>query len=200
MRISKKLSYPTLLFVGLGIIYPFLIYLQFPLANGELVNRLEDIQALLLLSAAIFSYYFIQPFQYSAGQKQFWLWVIFCWILLFGRSISWGRDYFADVSHDYFRLISILCIAPVLLMLFSRKLRAEILNKFKTTPLPIFSLALALSALGIADAIEHDRAMAAFLLHDLAYKDFLEEMYEFALIWGLFEACYWLMQQEKASV
>lgn len=85
-------------------------------------------------------------------------------------------------------------------MLLSAKLRLEIIDKFKTTQIPFFSLALAFLALGIADAIEHDRAIAVFLLYDLAYKDFLEEMYEFALIWGLFEACYWIMKQEKAAV
>lgn len=184
----------------LGLLYPFLVYLQPPLANGELVKRLEDVQALLLFTAAIFSYYFIRPLQYSAGKKQFWIWVIFWWVLLFGRSISWGRDYFPEINTDYFRLISILCIMPLLLMLLSPKLRLEIIDKFKTTQIPFFSLALAFLALGIADAIEHDRAIAVFLLYDLAYKDFLEEMYEFALIWGLFEACYWIMKQEKAAV
>lgn len=37
----------------LGLLYPFLVYLQPPLANGELVKRLEDVQALLLFTAAI---------------------------------------------------------------------------------------------------------------------------------------------------
>lgn len=199
MLISKKLSYPTLLFIGLGLVFPFLTYFNIPLLDGALVTALENTQALLFLAAAIFSYFFIRPRQYATGKKQFWIWVIFWWILLFGRSISWGRDYFPDVAHDYFRIISILLISPVLLMLLSRKLRTEITAKLKTTQLPIFSIVLALLAVIIADAIEHNRAISIFFLYDVAYKDFLEEMYEFALIWGLFEATYLLMKQEEVD-
>lgn len=199
MLISKKLSKPTLLCIGLCLIFPFLVYLRLPLFDGYLVKTMENMQALLLLGTAIFTYFFIRPLKYSGGKKQFWLWVICWWVLLFGRSISWGRDYFPEISHDFFRMISILCIAPVILMLCSKDLRLEILQKLKTTQLPILSFILAFIALIVADSIEHSRLLSPIFLHQPDYKDFMEELYEFPLIWGLFEFSYLFMKQELPS-
>ncbi|WP_252053562.1 hypothetical protein [Acinetobacter silvestris] len=88
-------------------------------------------------------------------------------------------------------------ITPVVLMLFSAQLRQEIMNKFKTVKFPIWSFILALTTLIIADSIEHSRFLLPVFLHDIAYKNFMEEMYEFPIIWGLFEVTYLLMKQDK---
>ena len=200
MLFSKQLTRPTMVLVGFCIACPFLSLLHPPLFNGLLVQMIEDVQALMLLVIAFFCYFYIRPDRCSEGKKQFWFWAILWWIMLFGRSISWGRDYFPEVQHVYFRIFSIFFIAPVVLMLFSKALRQEILLKFKTVPLPIYSFALALVTLIIADSIEHSRLIMPIFLYDLAYKDFMEEMYEFPVIWGLFEITFLLMKQEKLTM
>lgn len=197
MLISKKLTSPTLGLVALCFIFPFLADLQVPLNGDAAVISIQNIQALMLLIIAIYSYCYIRPDKCVDGKKLFWLWAVFWWIMLLGRSISWGRDFFPDVEHIYFRIISIFFIAPVVLMLFSKKLRQEIVLKFKTARFPIYSFLLALVTVLIADSIEHSRMIAPIFLHDVAYKDFMEEMYEFPVIWGLFEVTYLLMKQEK---
>lgn len=197
MFVLKKITLPSVCLIGLGIITPFLADWHFPLLDGAVVKVLENLQLLMLLFAAIFSYFYIRPLQYHAGKRLFWLWAVFWWVLLLGRSISWGRDYFPEVSHDYFRVISIFFIAPVVLMLCSKSLHQEIKHKFKTMQFPIYSFMLAVVALIISDSVEHSRLIGPFFLHDRAYKDFIEEMYEFPVIWGLFETTYLLMKQEK---
>lgn len=197
MLLSTQLTKPTLVLVGFCIVCPFLIFLHPPLLDGLLVKIIENFQALLLLFAAIFSFFYIRPDRCAEGKKQFWLWAVFWWLMLFGRSISWGRDYFPDVPHGYFRILSIFFIAPVVLMLFSKVLRQEIAHKFKTVQFPIYSFALAFITLIIADCIEHSRWLSPIFLFDLAYKDFIEEMYEFPVIWGLFEISFLMMKQEK---
>lgn len=200
MLISKKLTSPTIGLVVLCFLIPFLANSHVSLMDGFVVLSIENIQALMLLSFAVYSYYYMRPLDCPEGKKQFWLWAVFWWILLFGRSISWGRDFFPDVPHIYFRILSIFFIAPVVLMLFSKKLREEIALKFKTISFPIFSFLLAVIGLIISDAVEHSRMIAPLFLHDLAYKDLIEEMYEFPVIWGLFEVSYLLMKQDKKFV
>ncbi|MCP0723168.1 hypothetical protein KU617_23195, partial [Salmonella enterica subsp. enterica serovar Montevideo] len=39
------------------------------------------------------------------GAKQFWLWAVVWWLVLLGRSTSWGRDYFPDEPRILFRMI-----------------------------------------------------------------------------------------------
>lgn len=119
---------------------------------------------------------------------------------MFGRSISWGRDYFPEVPKVYFRAVSIVLIAPVVFMLFSRHLRAEIVRKFKSVSLPLWVLILSVVGLIAADSIEHGRAISFIFLHDVAYKDFMEEMYEFPLILGLFMMTLHIMKQDKPPV
>ncbi|MDI4751548.1 hypothetical protein MJL81_28125, partial [Salmonella enterica subsp. enterica serovar Anatum] len=43
--------------------------------------------------------------------KQFWLWAVVWWVVLLGRSTSWGRDYFPDEPRMLFRTISVILIA-----------------------------------------------------------------------------------------
>jgi hypothetical protein len=180
------------------LIFPFLPSLHLPLLGGMTVTAVESIQALMLFGFAVFSFFYIRPFELSKGQKQFWLWSVAWWIMLFGRSTSWGRDYFPEVPKIYFRGISVLVIAPVVFMLFLAPLRQEIAYKFKHVSLPIWALILAFIGLLMSDGIEHNRFFIHFIFTDFIYKDLMEELYEFPLIIGLFLVAYPLMKQDCA--
>lgn len=178
------------------LIFPFLPSLHIPLFNGLTVKVIESMQALMLLGFAIFSYFYIRRFELSPSQKQFWLWSVAWWVMLLGRSISWGRDYFPDVPKFYFRTISICMISPVVLMLFSSTLRHEIAHKFKHAKISAGAFLLVIVGLLISDGIEHNRYLISSILSDLQYKDLLEELYEFPLIIGLFLVAYPLMKTD----
>ena len=180
------------------LIFPFLPSLHLPLLGGMTVTAVESIQALMLFGFAVFSFFYIRPFELSKGQKQFWLWSVAWWIMLFGRSTSWRRDYFPEVPKIYFRGISVLVIAPVVFMLFLAPLRQEIAYKFKHVSLPIWALILAFIGLLMSDGIEHNRFFIHFIFTDFIYKDLMEELYEFPLIIGLFLVAYPLMKQDCA--
>lgn len=71
-------------------------------------------------------------------------------------------------------------------ILFSAHLRQEIVRKFKTIVVPVWPLVLTLAGLIISDDIEHRHFLSYVFLYDLAYKNLMEELYEFSLIMGLF--------------
>ena len=190
VKFDFQLSYPVVGLVVCCLIFPFLPHLQFPLLDGVMVTAIESIQALMLLGFAIFTFFYIRPYDLSKNQRQFWLWSIAWWILLFGRSTSWGRDYFPEVPKIYFRGISILVIAPVLFMLLLSPLRAEIAHKFKQAHFSFWAIVLVVLGLAASDGIEHGRGLGVLLLNDAVYKDFLEECFEFPLIIGLFLIAY----------
>jgi hypothetical protein len=179
--------------------FPLLQSIHFPLFNGMTVTAVESVQALLLLVFGVFSFCYIQPLALTDGKKQFWLWSIAWWLLLFGRSISWGRDYFPDVPKVYFRLISIVLISPVVFMLFSKYLRNEIMQKIKTAQWPFWGILLIIIGLIVSDAVEHKRSIDVLFLYDIAYKDLIEEVYEFPLIIGLFLVAFPLMQKDHVQ-
>ena len=129
MKFDFQLPVSILVMMICCLIFPFLPSLHLPLLGGMTVTAVESIQALMLFGFAVFSFFYIRPFELSKGQKQFWLWSVAWWIMLFGRSTSWGRDYFPEVSKIYFRGISVLVIAPVVFMLFLAPLRQEIAYK-----------------------------------------------------------------------
>ena len=192
-----RITAPIVVCAVLIVIFPFFADVQFPLFDGFLVTSIEAVQAALLLLFAIVTYFYMKPLQLEDGKKQFWLWAVFWWILLFGRSTSWGRDYFPEVSKGYFRVISVFVIAPVVFMLFSSHLRQEIANKFKTAIFPAWAIVISVIGLVVADCVEHKRFIAPIFLHDLQYKDLIEELYEFPLIIGLFLIALPLMKQDK---
>ncbi|WPC34067.1 hypothetical protein O4M77_10010 [Acinetobacter sp. YWS30-1] len=198
MKFDFQLPVSILVMMICCLIFPFLPSLHLPLLGGMTVTAVESIQALMLFSFAVFSFFYIRPFELSKGQKQFWLWSVAWWIMLFGRSTSWGRDYFPEVPKIYFRGISVLVIAPVVFMLFLAPLRQEIAYKFKHVSLPIWALILAFIGLLMSDGIEHNRFFIHFIFTDFIYKDLMEELYEFPLIIGLFLVAYPLMKQDCA--
>lgn len=199
MKFDFQLPVSILVMMICCLIFPFLPSLHLPLLGGMTVTAVESIQALMLFGFAVFSFFYIRPFELSKGQKQFWLWSVAWWIMLFGRSTSWGRDYFPEVPKIYFRGISVLVIAPVVFMLFLAPLRQEIAYKFKHVSLPIWALILAFIGLLMSDGIEHNRFFIHFIFTDFIYKDLMEELYEFPLIIGLFLVAYPLMKQDCAE-
>lgn len=198
MKFDFQLPVSILVMMICCLIFPFLPSLHLPLLGGMTVTAVESIQALMLFGFAVFSFFYIRPFELSKGQKQFWLWSVAWWIMLFGRSTSWGRDYFPEVPKIYFRGISVLVIAPVVFMLFLATLRQEIAYKFKHVSLPVWALILAFIGLLMSDGIEHNRFFIHFIFTDFIYKDLMEELYEFPLIIGLFLVAYPLMKQDCA--
>lgn len=194
--VDTRLSWPVVVIIVFCFIFPFLADWHIPLFDGMLVRSVEDIQAILLLFFAGFSFFYIKPFALAEGKKQFWLWAVLWWVLLFGRSTSWGRDYFPEVPRIYFHILSVLFIAPVVFMLFSSALRSEIAIKFRTSAVPVWAFMLAVAGLIISDGVEHGRFFHAVFLHDLSYKDLIEELYEFPLILGLFMVTFQLMKNE----
>ena len=196
VKLDFQLTFPVIGLLICCLIFPFLPHMHLSLMDGMLVTTVEALQALMLLSFAIFSFFYIRPYPLSQGQKWFWLWSIAWWILLFGRSTSWGRDYFPEVPKVYFRGISVILIATVVFMLFAAPLRQEILYKFKQVALSFWAIALVLLGLIISDAIEHNRALSVLLFNDLAYKDLMEECFEFPLIVGLFLIAFPLMKKD----
>lgn len=178
-------------------LFPAFNYMAIPLFDGYLVKMIEALQAFMLLLSAIFTYWYMKPLQRESGSKYFWIWAVLWWVVLFGRSISWGRDYFPDVPKPYFRAISVCLIAPLVLMLGSSVLRQEIARQARRISIPVWAVLLTLVGLVISDSIEHARLIAPIFVMDAHYKDLMEELYEFPLIVGLFLAAYHVMQKDK---
>lgn len=199
LLVDTRLTWPIAFILILSCIFPVIEAFNL-LSNVEIsVRSIENIQAVLLLSFAIFTFAFMRPFQLENGQKLFWLWAACWWLLLFGRSTSWGRDYFPEVPKGFFRAISVVLIGSVLFPLMNGALRREIAHKFKTASISVWGIVLAVSGLIISDSIEHERMISAFFLHDQSHRNFVEEIFEFPLIFGLFIVAYGLMVQDKTN-
>lgn len=197
MLIDTRFSWFVLILAVLCFIFPFLADLQVPLLGGAVVRTVENFQALLLCMFAVFSYVYMRPMRLPEGQKYFWIWSVLWWLLLFGRSTSWGRDYFPEVPKIYFRGISVVLIGSVVFMLWVKPLRDEIAFKMKTMAVPAWAMLLTVLGLIISDGIEHSRIYGGIFLHQAAYKDLMEELYEFPLILGLFMMAFYLMRHDK---
>lgn len=120
------------------------------------------------------------------------------WIVLLGRSTSWGRNYFPDEPRLIFRAISVLLISILILpVIFSNILRKKIIIKFRSVRLPVWMSLLVVTTFLIADSVEHHRFIAPLFLHDTRYTDLIEELYETIFMLGLFEVSLDVMKDEK---
>lgn len=197
MLVDVRLTWPIVILGLLCVLFPFFDEIHFTIWGVTEVRFIENIQALLLLFFAVISYIYMRPLQLKAGQKEFWLWAVCWWILLFGRSTSWGRDYFPEIPKIYFRSISVVLIASVLFPLFQSNLRQELVRKFKTSIIPVWGVMFLVVGLIMSDAIEHHRWIGNLLIDESTNIDLLEELYEFPLILGLFMVAFDLMKTDK---
>ncbi|MBA8033419.1 hypothetical protein HV096_15245 [Citrobacter freundii] len=198
MKLNTQLTLPTLI-LGLVIVaIPFTANWNLPLLNGTVVRWIENGQALWLLFGAIFTLGYIRPLSRPEGEKQFWLWAAVWWLVLLGRSTSWGRDYFPEHPKLLFRTISVVLIAMIILpVLLSKRLRQDIARRVRNEPLPIWLLAITTCAFLISDTVEYHRLLSPLFLHNAHYGDLIEELYELPFMVGLFLMNLGFMRQDK---
>ena len=164
------------------------------------VPMIEDSQSLIVFLGVPLTWWYIKPKQLPEPQKWFWVWSMAWWLVLSGRSISWGRDFYPEVPHIYFRIISIFLIAPLVFLLFLKPLREEIWNKLKYATFPFWYLLIAFLSLFLADCVEHHRFLYHVLLDSHALQDTVEELYEYPLIFALFCSAFFFMKQDKLAL
>ena len=200
MVFDTRLSWPIFVIYILCCIFTFLDAYHLLILGEGAVRYVEDIQAWILIFFAVFTYLYMNPFKRPQGEKYFWLWAVCWWLVLFGRSTSWGRDYFPEVPKVYFRAISVVLIGSVVFPLFNPQLRQEIVRRFKSVSISIWALMMVVLGFLISDAIEHHRMLGALFLHQPENKDFMEEIFEFPLIIGLFVIAFDMMKRDKMNI
>lgn len=132
MKFDTRLTSSALVLALVALVIPFTANWHVPLLNGVVVLWIENGQALWLLFGALFTAWYIRPLSRPDGAKQFWLWAVVWWLVLLGRSTSWGRDYFPEHPKMIFRGISVVLIAALVLpVLISKTLRQEIARRLR---------------------------------------------------------------------
>ena len=199
MKFDTRLTVSVVLLAGLSVLFPFAADCHVPLLGGVVVAWIENGQALWLLFGAVFTVWYIRPLSRPEGEKQFWLWATLWWVVLLGRSTSWGRVYFPQTPHIVFRIISVILIGALLLSLFSRHLRREIKRRVKEQSIPFWLLAVTIVTFLISDTVEHHRLLAPLFVRDLHYADMMEELYEIPFMVGLLLTTHYFMRADKIA-
>jgi hypothetical protein len=184
----------------LPLIFLAMRFVNYPLFGGLLVDSVEFAQALWLLFCSVFTLAYMKPWQLSKPKCMFWLWAAQWWLVLFGRSTSWGHEIFHDFPHWIFRILAVVWIAPLVLMLFSNNLRAELKNKLKTGSFPVAYFMLSLICFLISDTVEHKRTLYFIFVASKHYQDITEELYEVPFMLALFQTAFHFMKIDKKPV
>ncbi|QIQ21077.1 hypothetical protein [Zophobihabitans entericus] len=168
-----------------------------PFYSESAVKVVEHTQSLMLLFMTIYTYFYLKRYPYKSDKYQFWLWTMFWWFLLFGRGISWGRDFFPEVPKIYFRIISIVFFTPVVLGFLFPAIRREIVRRYKYEKIPFWYILFAFIFLGLSDQIEHHRIGYDLLLSDPARQDLIEELLEIPCLLSIAFVVFYLQRNEK---
>ncbi|WP_278807891.1 hypothetical protein [Obesumbacterium proteus] len=200
ININKALSPATAILAVIAVTFPFFALFKLPLAHGVVVQVIEDVQSVWLLFGAIFTWFYMKPLTLAPRQKAFWCWATVWWVVLFGRGISWGRDFFPETPKIYFRIISVILIGTLLLMLLLPALRKEIAERVKHQSIPLWTVLLMVVCFLISDTIEHHRLLAPIFIRDSHYQDLLEELYELPFMLCLFDIALGIMRSDKKTL
>ncbi|QKJ87571.1 hypothetical protein PMPD1_2630 [Paramixta manurensis] len=179
------------------VLFPLLELFHFPLYHGKTVEVIETFQSLWLLFGLFFTWYYLRHASFSQQQTAFWVWSLVWWLTLFGRGISWGRDYFHDGPKLLFRAISVILIGALVVSLIFPSIRREIVQKFKYDAFPLWDAAIVVICFFIADTVEHHRYFSFLFLYDRSYQDLMEELYETPFMISLFCVALYLMRNDN---
>ncbi|WP_294615998.1 hypothetical protein [uncultured Gilliamella sp.] len=168
-----------------------------PLYGGLTVTLIEHSQSLFLLFMCCYTYYYAKHVTNNSELYKFWIWTIFWWFMLFGRGISWGRDFFPDVPRFYYKIIASILIAIPILSIFFPSIRREIVRRFKFENIPVWHIVLAFLFLGIADIAEHHRIGHQFLVLTRERKDLIEELMEIPCLLSLALTTFYMQKNEQ---
>ncbi|MCT4706225.1 hypothetical protein MUA03_09970 [Enterobacteriaceae bacterium H16N7] len=197
MKINSMLTPATALLAILSCLIPFAADIHLPLLHGHTVTWIENSQAILLLLGAVLTFAYMKPMRLPEGSRKFWLWSALWWVVLLGRSTSWGRDYLPELPKIVFRSISEILIASLVLsFLLSAQLRKEIAFRMKNLSIPLWTCLLVVVTFLLADTVEHHRLLSPLFLHDRHYQDLTEELFETPFIIGLLLISFDFMKQE----
>ncbi|MEX3019611.1 hypothetical protein AB4K05_08440 [Kluyvera sp. STS39-E] len=199
MKLDTRVTLPVMALIAVSVLFPFAADWHIPLFNGALVEQVENMQALWLFFGAVFTLWYIRPHSRPEGEKQFWLWAVMWWLVLLGRSTSWGRVYFPEAPHIIFKAVSVILIGGLLLSLLSKPLRKEIARRLRENTLPLGLMAVTVCTFLISDTIEHHRLLAPLFVRDHLYADLMEELYEIPFMVGLFGVTLYFMKADKKA-
>ncbi|MCL2894202.1 hypothetical protein [Brenneria tiliae] len=198
MKLDRTPYFHTVVIFLFALFLPYIGQHVLP-ASQEFLDSIELFQSFWLLFGAIFTWFYIKPLRCERDKRIFWLWSISLWLVLFGRGISWGRNYLPDAPRIYFRAISVVLIGVPLLMLLLPSIRREIIRRLQTETLPVWDIGLMVSCYLISDVIEHQRLLAFLFVYDERYKNMMEELYELPFMLSLFFITFFLQKKERAS-
>lgn len=188
------------LMLALGVILWFAGNYLIPLYGERSVATAENLQAILLFVMFLQALYFACKFPSHSDARWFWIWSGLWWLMIFGRSVSWGRDYFPDIPHPLSRTISVILIALPILGFLVPAVRRHIKYHYLTDKFPVWYAFSAFLFLGVADIVEHHRPGHTLLLRFADRQDLLEELFEFPCFFSLIlVALYWQRHDRKQA-
>jgi hypothetical protein len=171
----------------------------FPLNIGSwrLDKIIEQLQSFMLLAIAIYTFFYAKRYSKHSDIRKFWLWTLLWWLVIFGRGISWGREFYPQVPHIIYRIISIIVISAPIITMFCPAIRRQIHYRFWFQKIPMWNVILAFLFLGISDIIEHHRVGVNFLLCSSERQDLLEELMEIPCFLSLIFVVLFLQRNER---
>lgn len=183
------------------VILSFCLYIAgnffIPLYGKLTVSLVEHLQSLFLLFMCFYTYLYTKKVKNHVNLYKFWVWTIFWWFMLFGRGISWGRDFFPEVPRFYYKIIAGILIGIPFLTIFLPTIRQEIVRRYKFEKIPVWNIFFAFLFLGIADIAEHHRIGHQFLVLNNERKDLIEELMEIPCLLSLALITIYMQKNEQ---
>lgn len=181
ITINHRLILYPLLALSLS---PILYYFLEPLTSS--LQIIENAQLFLLLAGSAIS---IRLAVEQKSDRLFWLWAALWWILLFGRSINWGRLYFPGFPREYYRLIGLFISLMLLLPWFITQYRQSLMNIVHRAGIPYKILMMLAAIFLMVDQVEQNRMLFQSISSFISFHntELLEEIIESFFIIGLFE-------------
>lgn len=190
----------SLFIILLGIIIYITGNFYIPLYNGLTVTLIEHFQSLFLLFMCCYTYHYARKVKRDPELYKFWIWTILWWFMLFGRGISWGRDFFPEVPRYYYKIIAAIIITIPILSIFLPTICLEIRRRYQFEEIPVWHILLAFVFLGIADIAEHRRIANELLVLTPERKDLIEELMETPCLFSLALITLYMQKNEQKRV
>lgn len=115
--------------------------------------------------------------------RRFWNWSIWCWVLVLGRTVNWGRVFFSpSYPRVWFRMVCIALVAGTVVHFFWGGIYRMAWRLVSQAPWPFWIILFGVAAFFVVDTAEHARYG---IMLAKALRDLIEECMEMAVFAAL---------------
>lgn len=159
------------------------------------LNVLDWVQMGIAAGGAVLAWHVSHDPAFPPVWQRFWRWSIWCWVLMIGRTVNWGRLFFdRSVPRWYFHVVLAILLVAMVVHYIHARAWGPTLAFLKDLRYPFWPIVIGILMFLASELVERDRLGLDL---DWGTSNLLEELFELPVFLALVLTTAWMVDEVK---